>query len=243
MMNRDATETEYTTKNARKIEGSLGSLHRFIESNSDILDVDDRVKRHIKDEIDNWRYIYRNGYAHIENLHEPEKVTMIRAKAIYLYFLILGGFVIQNDQFEQLGIGEICSESDERSSNESVFQDFEKWFGQLLKYGLPKNTVTLYCHLHKHKGKRWSYRLTATSNYDEDNILSFVSDTISSPSASTNLFPLPHACSREEAHNLAVYCIEQYLCNGRYSDILRSYTAVVIIDHKSAAPVDVVYRK
>jgi hypothetical protein len=236
-------EYEYTSNNERRTEGSLWSINKFIESNSDILDVSDLAKRHIRDEIDNWREIYRNGYAHIENLTKPNKVTEIRMKAIYLYFLILGSFVIRENHFEILGIHNNDCQAEKVICNELMYQKFEKWIDPIFKYGWPENAVTLCLHIHHHKGNCYSFRLTATSRFDENDKSSFFDDFVISPSTTTNLFLLQSSFTNENAHDLAEYCIVQYMIGGTFSDILKSYQAVVIINFARSKYIDIVYKK
>lgn len=62
------------------------------------------AKEHLIEAIKQWREKYRNGYFHKENLQSIQKAQDIRKQAIQLYFLILGGSAIKNQDFTKLGI-------------------------------------------------------------------------------------------------------------------------------------------
>lgn len=94
-----------TIDNERQIDSTLGALIYFLNNNDDVFDVNWFVKQYIIRTITEWKNTVRNGYFHKENLHDQNTIDEIRQQTIYLYFLILGGCTIDDDDFVQLGLG------------------------------------------------------------------------------------------------------------------------------------------
>lgn len=95
---------EFSLENESIIDSTLGSLEGVIKHNSWMLVVNHFAKKYIVETIEQWRQKYRNGYFHKENLQSIRKARDIRNQAIQLYFLILGGFEIKDQDFTKLGI-------------------------------------------------------------------------------------------------------------------------------------------
>lgn len=95
---------EFSLENESIIDSTLGSLEGVIKHNSRMLVVNHFAKKYIVETIEQWRQKYRNGYFHKENLQSIRKARDIRNQAIQLYFLILGGFEIKDQDFTKLGI-------------------------------------------------------------------------------------------------------------------------------------------
>ena len=96
---------EFSMENSEIIDSTLHSLENVVIHNSDLLNVSNYVKNYIITVISNWRR-YRNPHAHKVNLHSINTVNKIRSDSLLLYFLILGGFKITDDQLHNLGIEE-----------------------------------------------------------------------------------------------------------------------------------------
>ena len=234
---RNNTIAEYTTDNEERIDKTLGSLNAFIEDNNGIFNVSNFVKRHIVHSINDWRDKQRNGYFHKDNLHNAEKVEEIRQKAIYLYFLILGGCSVRDDQFEQLGIAakeSNCSESNDKGFQ---YQEFEKWLDPILKHASTKGAVAISFNLYTEESNRWSLQLTATSRFDE-NDYKWTFDEVFSSGHVYYFWQL--GSTWEEALAQAVEGVKKYLEDGTYCDKLKKYSAVGISHGDS---VKVVYKE
>lgn len=95
---------EFSADNESLVDNTLGSLEQVFKKNSWMFDVNDFAKRHIVDAIADWREKHRNGFFHKHNLQSIDKVKEIRDQTLQLYFLILGGCSIGDEDFIQLGI-------------------------------------------------------------------------------------------------------------------------------------------
>ena len=234
---RDNKIADYTTDNGGRIDTTLGSLNAFIENNSGILNVSDYVKRYIVHSINDWRDKQRNGYFHKENLHDAEKVEEIRQNAICLYFLILGGYDIHDDQFGQLGIA--AKETHKFESNDREFQylEFEKWLEPILKHMSTKGAVAVSFNLYAEESNGWSLQLTTTSRFDENDYKWTWDEVFSSGRV---YYTWQFDCTWEEALAQAVDGVKEYLEGGTYSDKLKKYSAVGISYRDS---VKVVYKE
>lgn len=95
---------EFTAENESVIDSTLWSLEQVIKYNSWMVEVNSYAKDYMILAIDDWREKHRNGYFHRDNLQSEQKVKEIRCQTIQLYFLILGGCGIKDEDFEKLGI-------------------------------------------------------------------------------------------------------------------------------------------
>lgn len=95
---------EFSLENESIIDNTLGSLEEVIKHNSWMLVVNYYAKEHLIEAIKQRREKYRNGYFHKENWQSIQKARNIRNQAIQLYFLILGGSAIKDQDFTKLGI-------------------------------------------------------------------------------------------------------------------------------------------
>lgn len=123
-------EPIYWSDNETRIDTTLGSLKSIIDANSNILNVAYNVKKHIVWCINDWRFKQRNGYFHKENLHNSGRVAEIRQRAIYLYYLILGGSNIKDDE---LGLIGMVHEKDDTN----IVLDLEYLYSQFAQWALP----------------------------------------------------------------------------------------------------------
>lgn len=95
---------EYSEESENIIDATLCSLEQVINFNGWMIEVNPYARKYMIKVIDDWRGEYRNNYLHKTNLQSIEILNKIRDKTILLYFLILGGFEITEDDYEKLGI-------------------------------------------------------------------------------------------------------------------------------------------
>ncbi len=95
---------EFAKENEDVIDGTLWSLEQVLKHNSWMLDVNYHAKNYMIQAIDEWRESYRNGYFHRHNLQSEQQVKEIRSQTINLFFVILGGCRINDEDFGKLGI-------------------------------------------------------------------------------------------------------------------------------------------
>ena len=97
-------QVEFSMENEEVIDSTLWALEQVIKNNSWMIEVNSYARKYMMQVIDEWREKYRNGYFHRDNLQSEAKVKEIRNQTIQLYFLILGGCKIKEDDYEKLGI-------------------------------------------------------------------------------------------------------------------------------------------
>lgn len=100
---KDRTIIEFSAENESQIDSTLGSLKAVLEHNC-LMEVNRYAREHIINTIEDWRKKRRNGYFHKDVLQSIDQLNEIRDAALQLYFLILGSFVISNEQLIKLGI-------------------------------------------------------------------------------------------------------------------------------------------
>ncbi len=98
---------EFSMENEEVIDGTLWSLEQVIKHNSWMVEVNFHARNYMIQAIDDWREKHRNGYFHRHNLQSEEKVKEIRNQTLQLYFLILGGCEIKEEDFEKLGVKQV----------------------------------------------------------------------------------------------------------------------------------------
>lgn len=105
---------QFTSSQKEYADSSIGTFEHFLRNNSNIFICKD-ISKVIADMVSCFRVECRNGYFHTHNLKNWENVEKTRANAIFLYFVLLGGCVInanhtaslgiiQNDSFDKLSI-------------------------------------------------------------------------------------------------------------------------------------------
>lgn len=126
----------YDTANADIIDTTLGSLRYYLKDYPELFDVSAFVRKKILDMVAEWTKYYRNGYFHKDNLHSKEKATATRDQAIYLYFLILGGCSIADEDLATLGVPlsgpvhTVTKEELQRASWEQGLAEFDNQVGE-----------------------------------------------------------------------------------------------------------------
>ena len=135
---------ELNSDNKQLIDSTLGSLTYFVKKNDNILDVNNYVKKFIISTLFTWIDADRNGLFHKDNLHDTDKVAEIRKQTMLLYYLILGGFSIKNDDFRKIGIHE---KKHDVVDEEELYQQFKSWASPIILHEVPKNTKTVLFHV------------------------------------------------------------------------------------------------
>ncbi len=90
------------------IECSLGDLIRFFSSeNVDLISKafgsdSNFVIRLLRNQIDDWRREFRNGFFHKDNLSNPVHIDTIRKQAFWMYMIILGSIELSDEQYIEI---------------------------------------------------------------------------------------------------------------------------------------------
>ena len=162
---KNGEDGEFNSDNEEYVNSTLGSFTHFVKNNGDILDVNSYVKRIIVDTLFKWIDDERNGHFHKDNLHDPTKVDEIRKQTLLLYYLILGGFSITDDQFSLIGI---VHESDSPSvSEDELYQRFKEWASPVILYDLPKEAGAVGFMISAFVGEPWNIALQAMKDSTE----------------------------------------------------------------------------
>ncbi len=227
----------YTTENETLIDSTLGALNGFLKRYSDIYDVSRDVMQHITATVNLYRDKYRNDHFHKDNVYANEEIEDIRKQTLYLYFLILGGCTIHDEEFAQLGILSAQAESVEQNEVPQ-YLDFETWLNLILSFDQLKGVPVIYFDFNRnHNENRYLLQLATTSKFEE-NGYKWTSD-ISFPFVN-DAFGWRSECSKEGAQVQIVDLLKRYLKSGRMACELKEHDFVVI-GHLSH--VECVYKK
>ncbi|MEH7076972.1 hypothetical protein [Neobacillus drentensis] len=222
---------DFTTANEDLIDTSLGSLIRFAKHYGGIFAVNSYVKRHIVDTLIDWRVNYRNDHLHKDNLYDSKEIDAIRVKAIYLYFLLLGGCKIDESDFDAFGVVSLEAEANIHMRQFAFSQKrFEKWINPILNYGLPKDAKGIIFNIYERdffdkEDYGWDLQLIATSSYTEEDY-NWTLDEMSP--LGHDMFCWKAQYSEAEALSEAVNAVKEYIINGQFSEELKRYSAVVV---------------
>ncbi|MBR6986435.1 MAG: hypothetical protein IKH75_23470 [Ruminococcus sp.] len=156
---------EFNSDNEEHIDSTLGSLSHFVKDNGDVLDVNNYVKKYIVDTLFKWTKNQRNGHFHKDNLHDPEKVAEIREQTLLLYYLILGGFSITNEQFPALGI--VDKPSVNEVDEEKLYRRFKAWASPVILYDVSNEAGAVGFTILPFEGMPWEISLQALKDSTE----------------------------------------------------------------------------
>jgi len=132
---KSGVDDEFISDKEEYVNTTLGSLTRFIKNNGDVLEVNSYLKRYIVDMLYKWTDEDRNGYLHKDNLYNLKKVDEIRAQTFLLYFMILGGFKIADENFTKLGI--LRNNNTNILSEDDLYIKFVEWITSVIIYDVP----------------------------------------------------------------------------------------------------------
>lgn len=222
---------DFTTANEDLIDTTLGSLIGFAKHYGEIFAVNSYVKKHIVDTLNDWRVNYRNDHLHKDNLYDSKKIDAIREKAIYIYFLLVGGCNIDKSGFDAFGVVNLEAEADIHIRQFAFSQKrFEEWINPILNYGLPKDAKGISFNIYERYGYGkedygWDVQLTATSSYTEEDYKWTLDEMYSS---GHDMFCWKAQYSEAEALSEAVNAVKEYIINGEFPEELKKYSAVVV---------------
>ena len=217
---------DFTIANEDLIDTTLGSLIGFVKYYSDIFDVNSYLKRHIIDALIDWRVNYRNDHLHKDNLYESNEIDAIRQKAIYIYFLLLGGFNIADSEFDTVGVVGLEAEADMKMSQFAYTKKrFETWLDPILDYGMPKDAKAILFNIYENDDFSWELQLIATKSYSDNNF-KWIFDEMYSSGHDAFLWKARY--TEADALAEAVNAVKEYLVDGRFSKELKRYSAVIV---------------
>lgn len=162
---KNGDDGEFNSNNEEYVNSTLGSLTYFVKNNGDILDVNSYMKRYIVDQLFDWINKERNGYFHKDNLHDEKRVDEIRKQTFLLYYLILGGFSIKDDEFEKIGI--VDTSKSITIDEKTLYQKFKAWASPVILYDVPQNTKAVGFVVTAFKGRPWEITLQALAESTE----------------------------------------------------------------------------
>ena len=227
----------FTSDNESLIDNTLGSLIGFMKHYSDIYDVSSYLKRHIITTLHEYRDKCRNDHLHKDNVYDDEETEEIRDQTIYLYFLILGGCIVRDDEFEYLGV--LPVKANNIQLNElPQYSDFETWLNMILGFDPLKGVSVIYFNLMRNYNEnRHLLQLATTSKFEEASY-KWISD-ISFPFVN-DAFGWRSDCSKEEAQTQVINLLKQYMESGQMADKLKNHDFVVI---GALSHVECIYKK
>ena len=115
---------------------------------------------------------------------------------------------------------------------------FKKWLDNILKTKLPDGVIAINFNLYEDIDNKWSIELIGASSFDENND-DWACDEIFT--TRDNPFVLVEESYWKTIEIIYTNLINEYLKNGKYSNILKQYTAIGIgfVD----GDINIVYKK
>ena len=223
---KNGEDGEFNSDNEEYVNSTLGSLTHFIKFNGDILDVNGYTKRFIVDTLFRWIDDERNGHFHKDNLHDFAKVEEIREQTLLLYYLILGGFTIGDDQFPEIGI--VDHSVNNAVDEEELYQRFKAWASPVILYDVSKEAGAVGFMITAFVGKPWDVALQAMTDSTETDYRWNWSQLFST-SYLANDFCWENPLSWEDGVNQIIRFVERFLSEETPAALkLKSIRKVVI---------------
>lgn len=102
---------------------------------------------------------------------------------------------------------------------------FKKWLDNILKTKLPAGVIAINFNLYEDGENKWSIELIGASSFDEENE-QWACDEIFT--TRDNPFVFIEESDWRTIETIYTNLINEYLENGKYSNILKQYTAIGI---------------
>jgi hypothetical protein len=218
---------EYTSENEDFIDNTLGALIGYAKHYSELWGVNNSVKYFITVKLTEYRERYRNEHFHKNNVYDIAEIEDIRKQTIFMYYLLLGGCIINDEDFATL---KIQPEKD-GNSEECVgltYATLEGWLDRILGGDpLLDKTVPLYFWLdgYGYGPESWQLHFTTVSGFRD----SGWADDMKFPLDMKYRYdPLlwPAKLERDEAEAEVISMIKQYLQDGKYAGKLKTHKTV-----------------
>ena len=100
---------------------------------------------------------------------------------------------------------------------------FQNWLDEILKGGLSENAIALNFNLYEEEDENWSVQLIAADEFDPEDEDWVCSEVFSS---GEDLYRWQESADWEEILADVCQIVKQYLVQGQYADVLKSYKAV-----------------
>ncbi len=211
----------FTKKVAEKIDFSLGELEYFFVENNNLFGVTDDVRAYIVETVADWRENQRNGYFHKHNLKDINKVDEIRNKAIFLYFLLLGGCKIRN--VDVVKLKPYIEKQEDPKDEKQLLEEFKNWIEEIFDYGIPGNDAALIFNLYDVKDYGWAIQLTTIEKKEELSAGTFAKEKFTS---GKNLYKWKSTVEEGQAQEYITKIIKRYVDSGQAHDRVKQFTTV-----------------
>lgn len=150
---------------------ALGTLIRRVKAiryDNNVCNVNGFVMRHVVDTLYTFKDVERNGHLHSKNIYEEDEINAIRRQAMYLHFLILGSFKVEDGDYHCLGIKDDSGSCEGGIDLELFRSNVTNWASSIILYDIPPTAVGVAFMLVKFVGKPWELNVQALSEVHEE---------------------------------------------------------------------------
>lgn len=158
---------EFRTDNKSELDWTLHSLMGCLKNNISLFDVSAYVVNLLCNQLEDFRTRDkgRNNLSHSENLYDENELIYIRDQARFIFFLILGGFHIENNQFSDIGIENVSNVDQNELRDTFAYADFQKWIHSFFDKGISPMAQKLLFEINKSSinPNAWKLSISAIS--------------------------------------------------------------------------------
>lgn len=169
--------------------------------------------RHVVDTLYTFKDVERNGHLHSKNIYEEDEINAIRRQAMYLHFLILGSFKVEDGDYHCLGIKDDSGSCEGGIDLELFRSNVTNWASSIILYDIPPTAVGVAFMLVKFVGKPWELNVQALSEVHEEEFddLSWNHHLLSSASMTNYQFVWDADWSWDEGLHIVSDVLRNYL--------------------------------
>lgn len=223
---------------------ALGTLIRKIKEvryDRKVCAVNSYAIGYLIDKLYEFKDTERNGHLHDTNIYDEATIDSIRQQAMYLHFLILGAFKIDESAYSELGIPDERVTTDDMSA-ETLYAKLKKWVEPLVLFDTPVRAGAIGFMLMRFSEGPWqlTYQVLLEipeRDYDE---VSWNHRIISSSSTTNNQLCWDADWTWEKTVSVVAKAIRNYVySDSPAAEKLRTFDKVVL---GGLRVIEVIYR-
>ncbi|WP_040219246.1 hypothetical protein [Collinsella bouchesdurhonensis] len=186
-----ALDSGTVTQEHDDYEAALGDLIRRVKSvrfDRNVCRVNGFVMKHLIDKLYEFKDTERNGHLHGTNIYDEDTIESIRSQAMYLHFLILGAFRIEERSYADLGVLDDETQSLADMSTDLFYGKFKRWISPMILFDTPHDAGAIALMLMKFTDRPWelTYQVLQEVREEDYGDVSWNHRMISSSSMTNN---------------------------------------------------------
>jgi hypothetical protein len=211
---------EYTSENASRTDITLGSLIGYVKHYPELWDVNKFSRYYIADKLAEYRKTYRNDHFHKDNVYDIKEIKEIREHTIVLFYLLLGGCSISDNQVSEFDLYYETSDAQESLK----YDQLENWLNRILGGDiLLDGKIPIYFMFKNYGQTSWELQFNTVKGFNEK----LLPDDMKYPYVCDSLY-WPALLDEQEAERDVIQFLMSYLKNGKYAAKLKGHSLIAV---------------